>query len=79
MKVKDAKPLIVAAWDKWVIAQGIDPTEATGRDTLKFYLELQDARSPLLEFSSKGRDKWPIIHRWLVSERRVGRAIRRTS
>jgi hypothetical protein len=62
MKIRDAKPLIVAAWDEWLTTQAINPNKATGRDTLKFYLELQDAKSPLLKFSSKGRDKWPIIY-----------------
>jgi hypothetical protein len=71
MKIRDLKPLLVGAWDKWLTTQAIDPGEATGRDTLKFYLELLDARSPLLKFSSKGRDKWQIVHSWLVSERRV--------
>ncbi len=51
------------------------PTEpdhrATGRDTLKFYLELKDAQSPLLKFQGRGRDKWQIVHGWLRNEGRA--------
>ncbi|HTB05238.1 MAG TPA: hypothetical protein VK804_32590 [Bradyrhizobium sp.] len=38
---------------------------------MKFYCELQDRRSPLLDFRSSGRDRWQIIHGWLRSEKRV--------
>lgn len=72
MKQKEAEPLVIAAWDEWVMKRGLDPEKATGRDALQFYYELQDANSPLLKFISRARDKWQVIHDWLVSQRRVG-------
>jgi hypothetical protein len=71
MKFEDAKHLVVFEWDKWVRTQPVRPSEATGRDSLKFFLELLDAQSPLLNFPSRRRDKWEIIHAWLLSEERV--------
>ena len=72
MKQNEAKPLLIAAWDKWLKQRGINPNDATGRDALQFYYELQDTKSLLLRFISRARDKWDVIHDWLVSERRVG-------
>jgi hypothetical protein len=75
MKQKDAKALMMQEWDRWLEIQSIAPREATGRDSLKFYFELQDKRSPLLEFQTRGRDKWDIVHGWLIGQRR-GLALR---
>jgi hypothetical protein len=72
MKQKEAKPLVVAAWDAWAIKRGLDNADATGRHALQFYYELQDVNSPLLKFISREREKWQVIHDWLVSERRIG-------
>ena len=72
MKLKEAKPLVIAAWDDWAAKRGLRPDNAEGRDTLQFYYELQDAKSPLLKFNSRTREKWQVIHDWLVSEQRVG-------
>jgi hypothetical protein len=72
MKLKEAKPLVIAAWDDWAAKRGLRPDNAAGRDTLQFYYELQDAKSPLLKFDSRTREKWQVIHDWLVSEQRVG-------
>src|SRR5215468_4984184 len=71
MKQKDLRTLIVREWDSWLQNQAITPGSATGRDSLKFYFDLQDRRSTLLDFQSRGRDKWQIVHAWLLSERRV--------
>jgi hypothetical protein len=51
--------------------QSIDLGAPTGRESLKFFLELHDATSPLLNFQYKGRDKWQIVHAWLRSDRRI--------
>jgi hypothetical protein len=72
MKQKEAKPLLIDAWDAWLENRGIDHNDATGRDALQFYYELQDKKSPLLGFISRARDKWDVVHDWLVIERRVG-------
>lgn len=71
MKQKEAKAQIVQAWQRWLQAQSIDPHEATGRETLKFYFELQDQGSDLLDFQSRGRDKWLIVNAWLLREHHV--------
>ena len=44
MKQKEAKALIVREWERWLQTQSIDPDHASGRDTLKFYFELQDTK-----------------------------------
>src|ERR1700745_829292 len=72
MKRRQAKRLIIEAWDSWLKAQAFDVTGPNGRESLKFFVELEDARSPLLEFDPRGRDKWLIIHSWLQSASRVG-------
>ncbi|MBV9560238.1 MAG: hypothetical protein JOY90_07225 [Bradyrhizobium sp.] len=71
MKQRDLRALIIREWDRWLQTQPIDPKRATGRDSLKFFVELQDQRSALLDFQSRGRDKWQIVHAWLLKERRV--------
>jgi hypothetical protein len=71
MKQQESKPLIIQQWDQWVQTQSIKPGHASARDSFKFYLELQDERSPLLNFQSRGRDKWQIVHDWLLNEGRV--------
>jgi hypothetical protein len=71
MKQDQAKRLLIQEWDQWIKKQRIAPVKATGRDSLKFFFELQDARSSLLDFRSKGGDKWLVIHTWLLSADRV--------
>ncbi len=68
MKQKEAKILIVQEWERWLLTQSIEARSATGRDTLKFYFELQDNKSDLLDFQARGRDKWHIINSWLLRE-----------
>jgi hypothetical protein len=71
MKQEEAKRLIVQEWDRWVRTQPVEPGKATGRDALKFFFELQDTRSVLLNFQTRGRDKWQIVHAWLRSAGRL--------
>jgi hypothetical protein len=71
MKQLEAKPLITSEWDRWAQARSINPNKARARDAFQFFLELQDAQSPLLDFKPRGRDKWQIVHAWLLSENRV--------
>jgi hypothetical protein len=68
MKQKEAKVLITREWEQWLQMQSIEADTATGRETLKFYFELQDHKSALLDFQSRGRDKWHIINNWLLRE-----------
>jgi hypothetical protein len=72
MKQNEARPLVLKAWDAWAAKRGVDPATATGRDALQFYYELKEANSPLLGFISRTREKWLVIHDWLVSEGRIG-------
>lgn len=71
MKQQVVKPLVICEWDRWVQTQSINPKKASARDSFKFFLELQEAQSPLLEFQPRGRDKWQIVHAWLLSEGRL--------
>ena len=36
-----------------------------------FFRYLQSERSDLLDFKSRGVDKWQIVHGWLLSSGRV--------
>jgi hypothetical protein len=71
MRQYERKSLVLLEWDRWLQTQLIDPPKAAARDTLKFFCELQDRRSALLNFPSTGHDKWRVIHAWLLSEGRV--------
>jgi hypothetical protein len=71
MKQSEAKVLIIKEWDRWVSTQIIEQDRPTGKDSLKFFHELQDTRSSLLEFQSRGQDKWRIIHAWLLGAERL--------
>lgn len=70
MKNDEAKRAIVREWDRWIKAQP-GSANPTGRDAFKFFLELQAARSPLLDFRAGTTDKWQIVHGWLLSASRV--------
>jgi hypothetical protein len=71
MKQHEAKTLILTEWDRWIAKQTLEPGGPTGKDSLKFFFELEDTKSPLLDFQSRGHDKWRIIHGWLLSAERV--------
>ncbi|CAN7347748.1 hypothetical protein LJR220_003090 [Bradyrhizobium sp. LjRoot220] len=71
MKQSEARALILQQWDDWILNQTIDPGGPTGKDSLRFFYELQDDGSPLLDFQSRGQDKWRIIHGWLLSAERL--------
>jgi hypothetical protein len=71
MKQRVARDQIIQQWDRWIRSHKIEPGGPTGKDSLKFFIELQDAGSPLLDFPSRGRDKWRIIHTWLLTGQRV--------
>jgi hypothetical protein len=71
MRKDQWKSLLLLEWDRWLEAQPVDSSEPTARDTLKFFCELQDKGSPLLDFRPGRRDKWQIIHAWLQSAGRV--------
>src|ERR1700682_3386356 len=53
MRQQEVRRLIIGEWDRWVQSQLIHSGTATARDSLKFFLELQDTRSALLNFSIK--------------------------
>jgi len=71
MKQSELKSRLLPEWDRWLQGQKIGARRPTARDTLKFFCELEDSRSPLLEFRAAGRDKWQVIHAWLLGEGRV--------
>jgi hypothetical protein len=74
MRQDERKSRLLLEWDRWVQTRPVDRRRPTARDTLMFFCELQDRRSPLLEFRSRGRDKWQIIHALLLEEGRVAEA-----
>ena len=71
MKQQDVKPLIIWEWDRWAQTRSLNPRRPSARDTFEFFLELQEARSPLLDFQPRGREKWQIVHGWLSQGRVV--------
>ena len=71
MKQEKAKRLIIREWDRWVQTQPIGSAGASARDSLKFFLELQDAQSALLDVQTRGGDKWQVVYAWLLDARRV--------
>ena len=71
MRQSEAKRLLLEAWDRWLQKHALNADGVTGRESLQFFIELQDLKSPLLIFQTRGRDKWRIIHGWLVGEGRV--------
>ena len=71
MKQSQARLLIIEQWDRWIQTQTIDPGGPTGKHSLKFFHELQDTKSPLLDFQSRGHDRWRIIHGWLLDAERL--------
>ena len=71
MKQSDARVLILQQWDTWILTQAVDPSGPTGKDSLRFFYALQDAGSPLLDFQSRGQDKWRVIHSWLLGAERL--------
>src|ERR1700694_5905896 len=75
MRQNERKSRILLEWDRWLQTQPAAPRRPTARDTLKFFYELEDARSPLLDFRSGGRDKWQVIHAWLLEFGRVSEAV----
>ena len=71
MKQSEARVRIIEEWDRWILTQTIEQDGPTGKDSLKFFHELQDIGSPLLDFQSRGQDKWRIIHAWLLGADRL--------
>jgi len=71
MRQQMRKSLLLREWDQWLQTHPVAPPAPTARDTLKFFCELQDRRSPLLDFRPARGDKWKIIHGWLLDEGRV--------
>ena len=71
MKQSEARVRIIQEWDRWIVTQAIEQDGPTGKDSLKFFHELQDTGSSLLDFQSRGQDKWRIIHAWLLGADRL--------
>ena len=63
--------------ERWVVLREYDswarknPDLANKRDPMLFFSYLQSERSDLLDFKSRGVDKWQIVHGWLLSSGRV--------
>ena len=70
MRRDQRKSRLLQEWEHWLQTQPLGRRRPTARDTLKFFYELQDMRSPLLDFRSGRRDKWRVVHDWLLGEER---------
>jgi hypothetical protein len=63
-----AKLAIIEEWDAWALKNPDDAKRFNGK---LFFLHLEERRPDLLlDFKYIG-DKWQIIHKWLLGERRV--------
>jgi hypothetical protein len=71
MRRDQRKSRLLQEWQHWLQTQPLGRRRPTARDTLKFFYELQDMRSPLLDFRSGRRDKWQVVHDWLLGEEQV--------
>src|ERR1700691_6102263 len=71
MRQDERKSLLLLEWDRWLQTQPIDTTAPTAKETLKFFCELQDKRSPLVDFRPRRHDRWRVIHALLLNEGRV--------
>jgi hypothetical protein len=71
MRQDERKSLLLQEWDRWLQTQPIDTTAPTAKETLKFFCELQDKRSPLVDFRPRRHDRWRVIHALLLHEGRV--------
>jgi hypothetical protein len=75
MRQHERKSRLLLEWDRWLQAQPVARRRPTARDTLKFFYELEDSRSPLVDFRSGRRDKWQVVHAWLVELGRVSEVL----
>jgi hypothetical protein len=63
--------------ERWAVLREYDswarknPDLANKGDPILFFNYLQSERSDLLDFKSRGVDKWQIVHGWLLSSGRV--------
>ena len=71
MRQDERKSLLLREWDRWLQTQPIDTTAPTAKETLKFFCELQDKHSPLVDFRPRRHDRWRVIHALLLHEGRV--------
>ena len=46
MKQSEARVKLLQQWDEWILTQAIDPGGPTGKDSLRFFYELEDDGSP---------------------------------
>jgi hypothetical protein len=56
-------------WKRWRKANGVG-SGASGNDALRFYSHLQSNCPDLLGFKSS-RNKWQVVHDWLLSTGQV--------
>ncbi len=71
MKSHECKSQLILEWEPCLQTPHLDPPGPTARETLRFFCDLQDSRSPLLDFRPRRRDRWRVIHELLLNEGRV--------
>ena len=50
MKQSEARVRIIQEWDRWIVTQAIEQDGPTGKNSLKFFHELQDSRIAAIGF-----------------------------
>jgi hypothetical protein len=71
MRSDKRKSLLLEEWDSWLRTQPVKPPAPTAKETLKFFYELEEKRSPLVAFRPRQQDRWRVIHCLLLNEGRV--------
>jgi hypothetical protein len=71
MRSDKRKSLLLQEWDSWVRTQPEKPPAPTAKETLRFFYELEEKRSPLVAFRPRQQDRWRVIHSLLLHEGRV--------
>lgn len=70
MKKEDAKALVLQDFRAWCDLPENKDTTNNGTKGYLYFLHLETARSPLLDFKSSG-DKWQVVHGWLLNAKLV--------
>jgi hypothetical protein len=68
MRYDERKSLLLQEWESWLRTQPDEGRPPSARDALKFFCELQDKQSPLLDFRPRRPDRWHVIHALLLRE-----------
>jgi hypothetical protein len=66
---ENARLAVIREYDVWARKN----SEVAKGDPMNFFTYLQRERSDLLDFKSRGSDKWQVVHGWLLGAGRVNK------